>query len=51
MTHGEEPYVPPSQRPVVEGWRTLAGLMAVIAGALFAGAQIRHEADLASYEL
>ena len=29
---------------VVEGWATLAGLMVVIAGALFAGIQLRQEA-------
>ena len=29
---------------VVEGWATLAGLMVVIAGATFAGVQLRQEA-------
>ena len=29
---------------VVEGWATLVGLMVVIAGAAFAGVQLRQEA-------
>ncbi len=29
---------------VVEGWATLAGLMVVVAGAVFAGVQLRQEA-------
>ena len=35
---------------VVEGWATVAGLMVVIAGAVFAGVQLRQQAKAQSFQ-